>query len=92
MSDLFSIAGKVAVVTGGTRGIGLMIARGFVEAGAKVYISSRKADTCESVSAELSKLGTCIGIAADLSTEAECEVYGTSGTVALPARSGRAPA
>jgi NAD(P)-dependent dehydrogenase (short-subunit alcohol dehydrogenase family) len=72
-SDLFSITGKTAVVTGGSRGIGLMIARGFVEAGAKVYISSRKADVCNEVAAELSKIGECIALPADLSTEAECQ-------------------
>jgi NAD(P)-dependent dehydrogenase (short-subunit alcohol dehydrogenase family) len=71
-SNLFSIDGKTALVTGGTRGIGRMIAEGFVEAGATVYISSRKADACESVAAELSKKGTCIGLPADLSEEAEC--------------------
>ncbi len=70
MSDLFSITGKTAVVTGGSRGIGLMIARGFVEAGAKVYISSRKKDVCDRVAAELSKSGTCISAPADLGTEA----------------------
>ena len=72
MTDLFSIAGKTAVVTGGSRGIGLMIARGFVEAGAKVYISSRKADVCERVAAELSEVGECVALPADLATEAEC--------------------
>jgi NAD(P)-dependent dehydrogenase (short-subunit alcohol dehydrogenase family) len=72
MSQLFSIKDKVAVVSGGSRGIGLMIARGFVEAGAKVYISSRKADVCDDVAAELSKLGQCVSIPADLGTEAGC--------------------
>jgi NAD(P)-dependent dehydrogenase (short-subunit alcohol dehydrogenase family) len=72
MSDLFSIAGKTALVTGGSRGIGLMIARGFVEAGAKVYISSRKAEVCNEVAAELSTVGEAIAIPADLSTEDEC--------------------
>ncbi|HVL80580.1 MAG TPA: SDR family oxidoreductase [Actinomycetota bacterium] len=65
MSDLFSIEGKTAVVTGGSRGIGLMIARGFTEAGAKVYISSRKADVCDEVAAELG----CGSIPADLSND-----------------------
>jgi NAD(P)-dependent dehydrogenase (short-subunit alcohol dehydrogenase family) len=68
--DLFSIAGKVAVVTGGSRGIGLMIAQGFVEHGAKVYISSRKREVCDRVAAQLSEHGTCISVPADLSTEA----------------------
>jgi NAD(P)-dependent dehydrogenase (short-subunit alcohol dehydrogenase family) len=71
-SSLFDIAGKTALVTGGTRGIGKMIAEGFVDAGVKVYISSRKADVVTEVATELSKKGTCIGIPADLSTEAEC--------------------
>ena len=71
-SDLFSILGKTALVTGGTRGIGRMIAEGFVDAGATVYISSRKADVCAEVAAELSKRGTCVGLPADLSKEDEC--------------------
>ncbi len=71
-SELFSIAGKTALVTGGTRGIGKMIAAGFVDGGATVFVSSRKADACEETAAELSKKGTCVGIPADLSTEAEC--------------------
>ncbi len=72
MSDLFSIEGKTALVTGGSRGIGLMIATGFVEAGARVFISSRKADVCQEVAAELSKVGECTAVPADLSTEDEC--------------------
>ena len=72
MSDLFDISGKTALVTGGSRGIGLMIARGFVEAGARVYISSRKAEVCDEVAAELSKVGTCVSLPADLAKEAEC--------------------
>jgi NAD(P)-dependent dehydrogenase (short-subunit alcohol dehydrogenase family) len=72
MTDLFSIAGKTALVTGGSRGIGKMIATGFVEAGAKVYVSSRKTEVCDEVAAELSKIGECVSLPADLSTEAGC--------------------
>jgi NAD(P)-dependent dehydrogenase (short-subunit alcohol dehydrogenase family) len=72
VTDLFSIAGKTALVTGGSRGIGRMIAGGFVEAGAKVYVSSRNAEAGAAVAAELSELGTCISVPADLSTEAGC--------------------
>ncbi|WBB57259.1 glucose 1-dehydrogenase [Verrucosispora sp. WMMD573] len=66
MKDLFSVEGKTVLVTGGSRGIGLMIARGFVTAGAHVIISSRKADVCEAVAKELSAHGSCEAIPADL--------------------------
>lgn len=72
MDSLFSVKDKLVVVTGGTRGIGYMIARGFVEAGAEVIISSRKADVCEEVQAELSQIGPCTAVALDLSTEQGC--------------------
>ena len=71
-ADLFSVAAKTTLVTGGSRGIGRMIATGFVEAGAKVYISSRKAEVCDRVAAELSRAGQCFSIPADLSTESGC--------------------
>ncbi len=72
MTDLFSIAGKTALVTGGSRGIGKMIATGYVQAGAKVYVSSRKAEACEALATELSEIGQCVSLPADLSTEAGC--------------------
>jgi NAD(P)-dependent dehydrogenase (short-subunit alcohol dehydrogenase family) len=68
-ADLFSVAGKTVVVTGGTRGIGQMIAAGFVAAGATVIVASRKAEAVEATVAELSDHGTCSGFAADLSSE-----------------------
>jgi NAD(P)-dependent dehydrogenase (short-subunit alcohol dehydrogenase family) len=71
--DLFALDGKVAVVTGGTRGIGLMIARGLLQAGAgTVYISSRKADAVAAAEAELAAYGKVVGIPLDLSTPPEC--------------------
>ncbi len=70
--DLFDLDGKVAVVTGGTRGIGMMIARGLLQAGATVFVSSRKAQAGEDAVAELSRFGEITSIPADLSTEAEC--------------------
>jgi NAD(P)-dependent dehydrogenase (short-subunit alcohol dehydrogenase family) len=70
--DLFDLSGKTAVVTGGSRGIGLMIARGLVQAGARVYISSRKADACAAAAAGLGEYGEARAVPADLSGEAEC--------------------
>ena len=68
MSDLFSLAGRTALVTGGSRGIGRMIAAGFLKAGATVYISSRKAAACDATAAELSAAlqasGRCISMPA----------------------------
>jgi len=70
VTDLFSIRGKVALVTGGSRGIGYMIARGFVENGARVYISARKREACDQAARELSQYGSCVSVPADLSIEA----------------------
>ncbi len=73
MKDLFSVAGKVALVTGGSRGIGLMIARGLVENGVKTYISSRSGEACDEAAAELAAYGECIALPADLSQLEEVE-------------------
>ena len=66
MKDLFNVEGKVALVTGGSRGIGAMIAEGFVKNGVKTYITSRKSEQCDNKADELSKFGECISIPADL--------------------------
>ena len=68
MAGLFDVSGKDALVTGGSRGIGFMIARGLVQAGARVFISSRKVEDLEAAAAQLSKEGQCEAIPADLST------------------------
>ncbi|MES2715378.1 MAG: SDR family oxidoreductase [Pseudomonadota bacterium] len=67
MSKLFSLDGRVALVTGGSRGIGRMIAEGFLRQGATVYISARKAEACDATAAELSKIGPCFSLPADVS-------------------------
>jgi len=66
MQNLFDVAGKVAVVTGGSRGIGGMIARGFVEGGVKTYITARKEEELRATAAELSQLGQCIALPSNL--------------------------
>ena len=68
INEMFSVAGKTAIVTGGSRGIGKMIAQGFVENGVKTYITARKAEACEATAAELSTGGVCIALPADIST------------------------
>ena len=65
MKNLFDVSSKVALVTGGSRGIGAMIAEGFVKNGVKTYISSRKADACNKKSEELSKFGRMCVFALD---------------------------
>jgi NAD(P)-dependent dehydrogenase (short-subunit alcohol dehydrogenase family) len=70
MNELFSLKGRTALVTGGSRGIGRMIAAGFLTQGAKVYISSRKAQACDDTARELSALGPCFSLPADVSTVA----------------------
>ena len=70
MSKLFSLEGRVALVTGGSRGIGRMIAEGFLRQGATVYISARKAEACDATAAELSAIGPCFSLPADVSKQA----------------------
>ena len=72
LHELFSIEGRTALVTGGTSGIGRMIAEAYVRAGARVLVASRKADAVESTVAELSQFGEVEGTTANLSTEDGC--------------------
>src|SRR6267378_3991329 len=69
MNDLFSLQGRTALITGGSRGIGRMIAAGFVAAGARVYISASKAEACNQTAKELSAFGHCVSLPADVSTQ-----------------------
>lgn len=75
MKDLFSLAGRTAVVTGGSRGIGRMIAQGFLEQGASVYITARKAPACDQAAEELSGYGQCVSLPHDLSTVDGCRAF-----------------
>ena len=72
-TELFDLTGKRGLVTGGTRGIGMMIARGLLQAGARVAISSRNAEACAQAQEQLSEYGDVWAIPADLSRHDECE-------------------
>jgi NAD(P)-dependent dehydrogenase (short-subunit alcohol dehydrogenase family) len=73
MKNLFSLEGRTSLITGGSRGIGKMIARGFLDFGARVYITARKAEACEAAAAELSHYGHCVAIPQDVSTVEGCK-------------------
>lgn len=75
MTSLFDVSGKVAVVSGGSSGIGAMMARGLLENGAKVYITARKAERLMAMAEELSQYGECIAIPADMSKVEGIEAF-----------------
>ena len=68
MNNLFSLEGRTALITGGSRGIGRMIAAGFLAQGARVYISARKAAVCDQTAKELSAHGFCVSLPGDVAT------------------------
>ncbi|MFZ9053438.1 MAG: SDR family oxidoreductase [Woeseiaceae bacterium] len=69
IQTLFNLDGKIALVTGGSRGIGRMMAQGLLQAGARVYVTARSADVCEQTATELSHYGTCEALPADINDE-----------------------
>jgi len=75
-TDLFSLQGRTALITGGSRGIGKMIAKGFIDQGAKVYISSRKPGACDATAAELGDM--CVSLPQDVSTVDGCKALATA--------------
>jgi NAD(P)-dependent dehydrogenase (short-subunit alcohol dehydrogenase family) len=75
LKHLFDVSGKVAVVTGGSRGIGEMIAEGLVTNGVRTYITARKAEACDATAGRLSEVGECISIPADMSTPEGVESF-----------------
>jgi 2-deoxy-D-gluconate 3-dehydrogenase len=75
IKGLFSLQGRVAIVTGGSRGIGKMIAQGYLESGAKVYITARKSEQCDATAKELSQYGECISLPHDLATVDGCRAF-----------------
>ncbi len=89
IDNLFSVKGKTALVTGGAKGIGLMIAKSLVNAGATVYISSRSADDCVKIAHELSEIGVCVAMPQDLSCLAGIEALVADIEVADIERAGR---
>lgn len=79
MKDLFSVSGKVAVVTGGSSGIGAMITQGLVEHGARVYITARKVELLEAMAKEMSALGECVAIpSAEIASGTPTRTVGTA--------------
>jgi NAD(P)-dependent dehydrogenase (short-subunit alcohol dehydrogenase family) len=85
MSDLFDVSGKTALVTGGSRGIGLMIARGLVQGGARVIVSSRKSADVHAAAEQLGGLGDCHAIPADISTQEGAQALAAATRERFPA-------